>query len=175
MHKDVYQMYLDEIRLLKPCTLEEEKALLEESRKGSREAKNRLLEANLGKVEELARNFSGQGLPMEDLVQEANMVLMMAIEKYEGEAEDFSSYVETTVSSALQAAVNAQKMELQTEEEVLARVNVLQEVSRRMAEELGREASVEELAEKMKMTDDEIRSIMKLTLDAMSVSPDAEI
>ena len=57
---------------------------------------------------------------------------------------------------------------------MLARVNVLQTVSQRMAEELGREATVEELAEKMKMTVEEIKAIMKLTLDAMSVSPDAE-
>ena len=54
-------------------------------------------------------------------------------------------------------------------------MNVLKDISQQMAEELGREATVEELARKMKMTEDEIKDIMKLTLDAMSVSPDAEI
>lgn len=175
MHEDVYQMYLEEIHLLTPCTPEEEMALLGEVRAGSQEARKRLLEGNLGKMAELAKAFDGQGLPMGDLIQEANIALMMAMQEYEGEAEGFSSYVETAVSGALRAAVDEQKLEVQVEEEMLARVNVLQEVSRRMAEELGREATVEELAAKMKMTEDEIRSIMKLTLDAMSVSPDAEI
>ena len=71
--------------------------------------------------------------------------------------------------------VYKRQLETKVEEEMLARVNVLKEVSKRMAEELGREATVAELAEKMKMTEDEIRDIMKLTLDAMSVSPDAEV
>ena len=75
----------------------------------------------------------------------------------------------------IKAALEEQGLETKVEEEMLARVNVLKEVSKRMAEELGREASVTELAEKMKMTEDEIKAIMKLTLDAMSVSPDAEM
>ena len=57
------------------------------------------------------------------------------------------------------------------EEEVVARVNVLKDISRQMAEDLGREATVEELAEKMKMSVDEIKDIMKLTLDSLSVDP----
>ena len=61
-----------------------------------------------------------------------------------------------------------QKREDETNEEITAKVNVLQEVSRVMAKELGREATVEELAEKMKMTSEEIRDIMKMTLDAIS-------
>ena len=83
--------------------------------------------------------------------------------------------VKALADEMIRAALEEQGLETKVEEEMLARVNVLKEVSKRMAEELGREATVAELAEKMKMTEDEIRDIMKLTLDAMSVSPDAEM
>ena len=93
----------------------------------------------------------------------------------EGFQEGFEKLLESRIHVRMEEVIREQKAEMDLEEEMLARVNVLQEVSKRMAEELGREATVAELAEKMKMTEDEIRDIMKLTLDAMSVSPDAEV
>ena len=70
----------------------------------------------------------------------------------------------------LEEVVKEQKSEADIEEEMLARVNVLQEVSKTMAEQLGREATLAELAERMKMTEDEVREIMKVTMDALSMS-----
>ncbi|MDO4267334.1 MAG: sigma-70 domain-containing protein [Eubacteriales bacterium] len=188
MHDDVYQMYLEEIKAIKPCTAGEEKELLERLRQGDESARTRLLEGTLQYITELARDYGGRGLPLGDLVQEANMALMTAVaqaaaedssEPRSGDAGDgltvFRALVRARVEEALEAALEGQKLSEQVSGELLARVNVLQEVSRRMAEELGREATVEELARKMKMTEDEIRDIMKLTLDAMSVSPDAEV
>lgn len=81
----------------------------------------------------------------------------------------FEELLEKRVRESLQAAVDEQQRESEIEENVTARVNVLQEVSRVMAGELGREATVDELAQKMKMTADEIRDIMKITLDAVHV------
>ena len=101
------------------------------------------------------------------------MALIMAVDQYQD--GDFKSQVKALAEEMIKAALEEQGLETKVEEEMLARVNVLKEVSKRMAEELGREASVTELAEKMKMTEDEIKDIMKLTLDAMSVSPDAEV
>ena len=101
------------------------------------------------------------------------MALIMAVDQYQD--GDFRSQVQALAEEMIKAALEEQGLETKVEEEMLARVNVLKEVSKRMAEELGREASVTELAEKMKMTEDEIKDIMKLTLDAMSVSPDAEV
>ncbi len=101
------------------------------------------------------------------------MALLLALDQYEN--GNFREQVKDLVEENLNAAIEMQKKEKQTEEEMVARVNVLKDISGMMAEELGREATVEELAEKMKMTVDEIKAIMKLTLDAMSVSPDAEI
>ncbi len=172
MHDDIYQMYLEEISAITPCTPEEEQNLLARVRQGDEAARNRLLEGRLGDVVELVKPYADQGLSMGDLIQEANIALLMTISRYEG--GDFEMQFKEQAKASLEAALEAQKAEEQAEEEMLARVNVLQTVSQRMAEELGREATVEELAEKMKMTVDEIKAIMKLTLDAMSVSPDAE-
>ncbi len=210
MHDDIYQMYLEEIGGLSACTPKEEQELLARIRGGEESARARLLEGTLGFITELARGYQDRGLPLLDLVQEANLALMMAVNEAAvgmeleagggaaagmmpegtdsaaaGMAPDpaegaqaltpFRALVKAQVIQALEAALEEQKVSEQVGEELLARVNVLQEVSRRMAEELGREATVAELAEKMKMTEDEIKDIMKLTLDAMSVSPDAEV
>lgn len=173
MHDDVYQMYLEEMKEIAACTAEEEALLLKQLREGNQEARKRLLEGMLSYVVELAGNYRDRGLSAGDLVQEANIALIMAAEQYEG--GDFREQVKQQVEQALEAALELQQHEKSAQEELLARINVLQLVSKKMAEELGREASVAELAEKMKMTEDEIQDILKETLNAMSVSPDAEI
>lgn len=174
MHDDVYQMYLEEIETISPCTPEEETELLCRIKLGDQQARNRLLEGSLHYIAELTKPYAGQGLPMGDLIQEANMALLLSLDLYGSRELTFRELVKAEVEQAIRAALNAQKQEKDVEEEMLARVNVLKDISAKMAEELGREATVEELAETMKMTTDEIKDIMKLTLDAMSVSPDAE-
>ena len=105
---------------------------------------------------------------MADLIQEASMELMMlADEGFEG---SFEKLLESRIRVRMEEIINDQKKETDIEEEMLARVNVLQEVSKSMAEELGREAKLSELAERMKMTEDEVREIMKVTMDALSMS-----
>lgn len=168
MEDEVYQIYLEELKQIKPCSPEEESELLEEILMGSAAGKKRLIEGNLWKALDAAKEYENQGLPMGDLVQEASMALTLAVESYEGGS--FAGYLEEALRTALEEALKEQKTEARIEETILARVNVLKEVTQRMAEELGREATVEELADRMKMTVEEIKDIMKLTLDALSVS-----
>ena len=105
---------------------------------------------------------------MADLIQEASLELMMlADEGFEG---SFEKLLESRIRVRMEEIINDQKKEADIEEEMLARINVLQEVSKSMAEELGREAKLSELAERMKMTEDEVREIMKVTMDALSMS-----
>lgn len=174
MHDDIYQMYLEEIEMIEACTPEEEAELLARIGLGDETAKNRLLEGSLPYVAELAKPYAGQGVLMGDLIQEANMALILSLGLYGTQNQAFHDLVKEQVEQALVAAIDKQKQENQIEEEMLARVNVLKDISAKLAEDLGREATVEELAGTMKMTVDEIKDIMKLTLDAMSVSPDAE-
>lgn len=172
MHDDFYQMYLEELEALTEVGAEEEKNLLARLSGGDGDAGKRLIEGNLKKALALAKEYDGKGLPMNDLVQEANMALTaLVMELGDGEnlEMEFEELLEKRVRESLQAAVDEQQRESEIEENVTARVNVLQEVSRVMAGELGREATVDELAQKMKMTADEIRDIMKITLDAVHV------
>ena len=172
MHDDFYQMYVEELEAVTEVGAEEEKNLLARLYGGDGDAGIRLIEGNLKKVLALAKEYDGKGLPMNDLVQEANMALTaLVMELGDGEnlEMEFEELLEKRVRESLQAAVDEQQRESEIEENVTARVNVLQEVSRVMAGELGREATVDELAQKMKMTADEIRDIMKITLDAVHV------
>ena len=167
MYDDFYQMYLEEVEAVAEAGPEEELSLLERLAAGDVSARERLIEGNLKRVLEYAKEYDGRGLPMGDLVQEGNMALTALAMEYESGA--FQELLRERVRACIEAALEEQRMEAEIEENVAARVNVLQEVSRVMAKELGREATVEELAAKMKMTEDEIRDIMKVTLDAVNV------
>lgn len=177
MHDDIYQMYLEEIEAIRPCTKEEQDQLLKKIAQGDDSARERLVEGSLGQLVELAKEYDGQGVLMGDLIQEANMALLMALAEMKGAGDgdckapaDFEEFLNTSIRPALDAIVEEQKDEKEVGEELAARVNVLQTVSQVLLKELGREATLSELAEKMKMTEDEIRDIMKLALDAVNVS-----
>lgn len=177
MHDDIYQMYLEEIEAIRPCTKEEQDQLLKKIAQGDDSARERLVEGSLGQLVELAKEYDGQGVLMGDLIQEANMALLTALAEMTGAGDgdckapaDFEEFLNASIRPALDAIVEEQKDEKEVGEELAARVNVLQTVSQVLLKELGREATLSELAEKMKMTEDEIRDIMKLALDAVNVS-----
>lgn len=172
MHDDFYQMYLEEMGTIAPCTKEEQIRLVGEAVKGGEEAKKRLVEGNLRAALEYAKEYDGKGVLLTDLVQEANMALVMALEEYikmESQPE-FDSFFAERIRGALKLAVEEQESADRTGEELAARVNVLSQISQLLAKELGREATVEELAEKMKMTVEEITGIMKMAMDAISTN-----
>lgn len=170
MREDVFQMYLEEIKEIKSCDAAENVRLLKELESGNAAVKDRIIEGNLKMVLEMVQEYLNRGVLAGDLVQEANMALVMAVAEYrEGSFEDF---VRARVREALLAEVEEQSKEQETARKMLDRVNKLKDVSQEMAEELGREATVEELAQRMELTGDAVKEIMKLTLDAMSVVGD---
>ena len=158
-----YDIYLEELKNLPQGTPEEETALLKKLTEGDKTAASRLTELKLAKAVQIAEEYHDRGLPAGDLVQEANMALFLFASEYEN--GDFDA--------AIEDALQIQNRETKIEEEMAARVNVLKDISASMARELGREATLAELAERMKMSEDEIRDIMKLTMDAMKVSGQA--
>ena len=168
MHDDYFQIYLEELEAVLPFGEGEEEELLRLASLRDEQARSRLIEGKLRTALAWAREYEGKGLPAADLVQEANMALILCTQAYEG--GDFDALLREAVVRRIEEAIEVQKAEHAVEEEMAARVNVLKDISQMMAEELGREATVEELAAKMKMTEEEIKVIMKLTLDALSVS-----
>ena len=166
--EDIYRVYMEEIAAIQPCSEAENEKLLGEIRNGNKAARERLIEGNLKNALFFVQDYINKGVPMADLIQEASLELMMlADEGFEG---SFEKLLESRIRVRMEEIINDQKKEADIEEEMLARVNVLQEVSKSMAEELGREAKLSELAERMKMTEDEVREIMKVTMDALSMS-----
>lgn len=191
MSEDIYQLYLDEIEQIPCCNQEENVSLAVLLSKGDERAKKRLVEGNLKAVLAYVEEYKDRGVVLSDLAQEASMALMLAVESYstlvfsESPKQElidmksangaFEQFLEFKIKEALKAAVEEQEDAARSEEEVLARVNVLKDVAQRMAEELGREATVEELADKMMMTVDAVKEVMKLTLEAFSVAGEFEL
>ena len=166
--ENIYRVYMEEIAAIPPCSEAENAKLLGEIRNGNKAVRERLIEGNLKNALFFVQDYINKGVPMADLIQEASLELMMlADEGFEG---SFEKLLESRIRVRMEEIINDQKKEADIEEEMLARVNVLQEVSKSMAEELGREAKLSELAERMKMTEDEVREIMKVTMDALSMS-----
>ena len=182
---DIFQMYVNEMAAIEACGAAENAELAFRAAAGDDAAKSRLIEGNLKYVLELSRDFSGSGVPASDLVQEANMALLMAVEEYDpaesasaAAAQDpaesaadaagqFEKFLAERVKAALKAVVDEHKAQKKIGKKVLDRVNLLQDVSKEMAEELGREATVPELAQRLKMTEEEVKDTMKVALDAL--------
>lgn len=166
--EDIYRVYMEELAAIPPCTAAENEELLGKVKAGVAGARERLIEGNLRNALMHVQGYINRGVPMADLIQEASMELMMLVdEEFEG---GFEKLLESRICVRLEEVIKEQTSESSIEEEVLARVNVLQEVSKELAERFGREPKLEELAEYMKMTEDEVREIMKVTMDALSLS-----
>ena len=166
---DFFKMYLDELKDVPKLGLEEEKEILDRIQNGTagKSDTQRLTEGKLSAALEIARTFENQGVHINDLVQEASVAILMAAAEYDG--GDFDGQMEKKIRESLEALIEEQKRETTIEEDMRARVNVLKDISAAMAKELDRAPTVPELAQKMKMTEDEIRDIMKEMLNAMSV------
>ena len=168
--EDLFALYSEELKAVAPLTGDEEENLLRRLLAGGaakKAAADRLVEGKLTRALEIAREYEHQGVPLNDLIQEASIGLMTAASEYAG--GDFDALAEKTIRDGILAAVADQKREKETAENVRARVNVLRDVAQAMAKDLGRAPTVPELADKMKMTEMEIREIMKVMLDAMNV------
>ena len=158
MEVNFYEMYLEEMALIPVLEAEEEEKVLALAATGDKEAKKRLVEGSLAKVAQMVKEYEGRELPMSDVVQEANVALTAAAAAYDG-SQQWQEFLAQEIHQAVEAALEEQKTEAEIEENMTARVNVLQTVSQVMAKELGREATVAELAEKMKMTEDEVKKL----------------
>ena len=169
MEHDFFDMYLEEMRGIAPLDRDELVSVLEGTARGDAAARSRLVEGYLGQVLEIVREYGDSELPISDLVQEANTALMLAAIEYDG-SEPWNELMTRRVKESVELALEEQRTENQIEETMAARVNVLQTVSQVLAKEFGREATLEELSAKMKMTEDEVRDIMKLALDALTVN-----
>lgn len=167
---DPVRMYLKEIGRVPLLSPEEEKELAERMAQGDEEAKNKLVEANLRLVVSIAKRYVGKGMFFLDLIQEGNIGLMKAVEKFDYEKGfKFSTYATWWIRQAITRAIADQARTIRIPVHMVETIHKVSHYSRQMLQELGREATAEEIGEKMNMPAEKVREIMKIAQDPVSL------
>lgn len=159
------RIYRKELRELPIYTPEELELLYERLKNGEEEVTGKIVEAHLGRVLTLAGRYRGRGVPLEDLIQEGNLELMTCVSMLCGnrEVKDIKKAIDHAVKSRLIEIVDEEISGLDSDNMVLARVNLLLEATRALAEEYGRIATIEELSEFTHMDRGEIEMYVELS------------
>lgn len=167
---DSIRMYLCEIGKVDLLTAKEEADLARKIAKGDQSAKARLAEANLRLVVSIAKKYIGRGLSFLDLIQEGNIGLFRAVEKFDpNRGFKFSTYATWWIRQAITRAIADQARTIRIPVHMVETINKLTHTQRRLVQELGREPLVEELAAEMDMDEKKIRHILKISQDIVSL------
>lgn len=167
---DPVRMYLKEIGRISLLSSDEELELSVRIANGDEDAKNILAESNLRLVVSIAKRYVGRGLLFLDLIQEGNIGLMKAVEKFDyGKGYKFSTYATWWIRQAITRALADQARTIRVPVHMVETINKMARVQRQMTLELNREPSEEELAEKMGITVDKVREVMKISQDPVSL------
>ena len=167
---DPVRMYLKEIGKVPLLDAEEEKELARRMVEGDEYSKNKLVEANLRLVVSIAKRYVGKGMFFLDLIQEGNLGLMKAVEKFDYQkGYKFSTYATWWIRQAITRAIADQARTIRIPVHMVETIHKVSRYSRQMLQELGREATADEIGEKMGMTADKVREIMKIAQDPVSL------
>ena len=168
--EDPVRMYLKEIGKVPLLTSEEEVELAKRMSEGDEEAKKRLAEANLRLVVSIAKRYVGRGMLFLDLIQEGNLGLIKAVEKFDyKKGFKFSTYATWWIRQAITRAIADQARTIRIPVHMVETINKLVRVSRQLLQELGREPSPEEIAEELKMPVERVREILKISQEPVSL------
>lgn len=168
--EDPVRMYLKEIGKVPLLSAEEEIELAKRMELGDQEAKKRLAEANLRLVVSIAKRYVGRGMLFLDLIQEGNLGLIKAVEKFDyRKGYKFSTYATWWIRQAITRAIADQARTIRIPVHMVETINKLIRVSRQLLQELGREPTPEEIAEEMNMPVDRVREILKISQEPVSL------
>ena len=168
--EDPVRMYLKEIGKVSLLSADEEIELAKRMEKGDEAAKNRLAEANLRLVVSIAKRYVGRGMLFLDLIQEGNLGLIKAVEKFDyRKGYKFSTYATWWIRQAITRAIADQARTIRIPVHMVETINKLIRVSRQLLQELGREPTPEEIAEEMDMPVDRVREILKISQEPVSL------
>ena len=168
--EDPVRMYLKEIGKVSLLSADEEIALAKRMEKGDEAAKKRLAEANLRLVVSIAKRYVGRGMLFLDLIQEGNLGLIKAVEKFDyRKGYKFSTYATWWIRQAITRAIADQARTIRIPVHMVETINKLIRVSRQLLQELGREPTPEEIAEEMDMPVDRVREILKISQEPVSL------
>jgi RNA polymerase primary sigma factor len=167
---DSIRMYLCEIGKVDLLTAKEEADLARKIAKGDQSAKAKLAEANLRLVVSIAKKYIGRGLSFLDLIQEGNIGLFRAVEKFDpNRGFKFSTYATWWIRQAITRAIADQARTIRIPVHMVETINKLTHTQRRLVQELGREPLIEELAAEMDMDEKKVRHILKISQDIVSL------
>ena len=167
--EDPVRMYLKEIGKVPLLSAEEEIELAKKMEQGDENAKKRLAEANLRLVVSIAKRYVGRGMLFLDLIQEGNLGLIKAVEKFDyRKGYKFSTYATWWIRQAITRAIADQARTIRIPVHMVETINKLIRVSRQLLQELGREPTPEEIAEEMDMPVDHVREILKISQEPVS-------
>ncbi|EUJ26081.1 RNA polymerase sigma factor RpoD [Listeria cornellensis FSL F6-0969] len=167
---DPVRMYLKEIGRVNLLSADEEIALAKRIEKGDIEAKGRLAEANLRLVVSIAKRYVGRGMLFLDLIQEGNMGLMKAVEKFDfNKGFKFSTYATWWIRQAITRAIADQARTIRIPVHMVETINKLIRVQRSLLQDLGRDPTPEEIGEEMDLPTEKVREILKIAQEPVSL------
>ena len=167
---DPVRMYLKEIGQIKLLTMDEELELADRILEGDESAKATLAEANLRLVVSIAKRYVGRGMLFLDLIQEGNIGLMKAVEKFDvSKGYKFSTYATWWIRQAITRAIADQARTIRVPVHMVETINKLARIQRQLTLELNREPSEQELAKKMNMSVEKVRDIYKISQEPVSL------
>jgi len=167
---DPVRMYLKEIGKIPLLTAERETYLAEQITTGNKEAKDELIEANLRLVVSIAKRHVGKGMYFLDLIQEGNLGLIKAVEKFDySKGYKFSTYATWWIRQAITRAIADQARTIRIPVHMVETIHKVSRTARQLLQEFGREPTTDEIAEKLGMTAEKVREIMKIAQDPVSL------
>jgi len=167
---DPVRLYLRQIGKVKLLTAEQEVSLAKRIERRDMDAKRKLTEANLRLVVSIARRYPGRGLSLLDLIQEGNLGLIRAVEKFDyRRGYKFSTYATWWIRQAITRAIADQARTIRIPVHMVETINKLIRVQRQLLQDLGRDATPEEVAAEMGITPDRVREILKISQDPVSL------
>ncbi|HEX3607866.1 MAG TPA: sigma-70 family RNA polymerase sigma factor, partial [Candidatus Dormibacteraeota bacterium] len=167
---DPVRAYLNEIGRVALLTARQEVELAQQIEAGSETARQHLIEANLRLVVSIARKYMVRGLPLLDLIQEGNLGLMRAVEKFDHRRGfKFSTYATWWIRQAITRSIADRSRTIRVPVHVTDRINRVIRVTRRLAQELGRDPDHEEIADEVGITPDQVRELMMISREPVSL------
>lgn len=167
---DAIKYYLKEIRKTPLLTFEQEQELAKRIEQGDQEARAKMIESNLRLVVAIGKKYINRGLQFSDIIEEGNLGLIRAVEKFQYQRGfKFSTYASWWIKQSIERAIVNQTRTIRLPVHIAEIVNAYLRTTRQLTQSLGREPSVEEIAKKMKVTVDKVRSISQVVRETYSL------
>jgi len=167
---DAIKYYLKEIRKTPLLTFDQEQALAKKIDQGDQEARAGMIEANLRLVVAIGKKYINRGLPFSDIIEEGNLGLIRAVEKFQYQRGfKFSTYASWWIKQSIERAIVNQTRTIRLPVHIAEIVNSYMRATRQLTQKLGRDPSIDEVAKKMKVTVDKVRSISQVVRETYSL------